>query len=155
VAFTATGDPLTARFPVRHSDIMTNQKIPGPREIKAAAQAAAEAAQSIAGDAMRIPPATVQLAGQLPEMLENMATATARLNEAIDRAERYLALADPMLRTMDRLLPQLEALVATSDEAFKTLSSLPGVSGLGRLTGGSSSSIRKRSAPKKSQPPPK
>jgi ABC-type transporter Mla subunit MlaD len=135
--------------------IMTKQKIPGPREIKAAAQAAAETAQTMAGDAMRIPPATVQLAGQLPVLLENMATATARLNEAIDRAERYMALADPMLRTMDRMLPQLETLVATGDDAFKTLSSLPGVSSLGRFTGGSSSSTRKRATPKRTQPPSK
>ncbi len=134
---------------------MTKQKIPGPREIKAAAQAAAETAQTIAGDAMRIPPATVQLAGQFPELLENMATATARLNEAIDRAERYMALADPMLRTMDRMLPQLETLVATGDDAFKALSSLPGVSSLGRFTGGSSSSTRKRATPKRTQPPSK
>jgi ABC-type transporter Mla subunit MlaD len=134
---------------------MTSQKLPGPKDIKAAAQAAAETAQSISGGAMRIPPATLQLVNQLPELLENMATATARLNEAIDRAERYMALADPMVRTMDRLLPQLEAVVATSDEAFKTLSSLPGVSAIGRFAGGSASSSRKRATPKATKPPSK
>jgi methyl-accepting chemotaxis protein len=127
---------------------MTSRKTPGPKEVKAAAQAAAETAQSIAGGAMRIPPATLQIAAQLPDMLENIATATERLNEAIDRAERYLALADPMIRTMDHLLPQLESLVATSDEVFKTVSSLPGVSTIGRLAGGPTPSTRKRSSPK-------
>ena len=88
---------------------MTSRRTPGPKEIKAAAQAAAETAQSIVSDAMRLPPASIQLASQLPDLIENMATATARLNDAIDRAERYLALADPMIRTMDHLLPQLES----------------------------------------------
>jgi ABC-type transporter Mla subunit MlaD len=132
---------------------MTSQKVPGPREIKAAAQAAAETAQSIAGSAMRIPPATIQLASQLPDLLENLATATERLNEAIDRAERYMALADPMIRTMDHMLPQLEALVATGDEVFKTFSSLPGVSTIGRFASGSPTSVaRKRHPPKGTQP---
>ena len=124
--------------------VMTSRRTPGPKEIKAAAQAAAETAQSIVSDAMRVPPATIQLASQLPDLIENMATATARLNDAIDRAERYLALADPMIRTMDHLLPQLESLVATGDEVFKTVSSLPGVSTIGRLAGGTTSSTRKR-----------
>ncbi len=74
---------------------MTSRKTPGPKEVKAAAQAAADTVQSIAGGAMRIPPATAQLAGQLPDLLENLVSATERLNEAIDRAERYMALADP------------------------------------------------------------
>ena len=65
---------------------------------------------------MRIPPASLQLAAELPDLLENLTVATERLNEAIDRAERYLALADPMIRTMDAILPQLEALVATGDD---------------------------------------
>ena len=82
---------------------------------------------------MRIPPASIQLAGQLPDLIENLATATERLNEAIDRAERYLALADPMIRTMDAILPQLEALVATGNEVYGAVSSLPGVATLGRL----------------------
>lgn len=123
--------------------VMTSRKTPGPKEVKAAAQAAAETAQSIAVGAMRIPPATIQIASQLPDLLENMATATERLNQAIDRAERYMALADPMVRTMDRLLPQLETLVATGDEVFKTVSSLPGVSTIGRLAS-PTSSTRKR-----------
>jgi hypothetical protein len=131
---------------------MANQKVPGPREIKAAAQAAADAAQSIAGDALRIPPATVQLAQQLPDLIENLATATARLNEAIDRAERYMALADPMIRAMDHLLPQLETMVTTGDEMFRTVSSLPGVATVGRLAGGATSSARKRAAPKPPRP---
>ena len=132
---------------------MTSQKVPSPREIKAAAEAAAETAQSIAGGAMRIPPATIQLVGQLPDLLENLAAATERLNQAIDRAERYMALADPMIRTMDHMLPQLEKLVATSDEVFKAVSSLPGVSTLGRFApGGSTSSTRKQPPPKRTQP---
>ncbi len=112
---------------------MTRQKVPSPKDIKAAAQAAAETAQSVASAAMRIPPASIQLASQLPDLIENLATATERLNQAIDRAERYLALADPMIRTMDAILPQLEALVATGNEVYNAVSSVPGVSTLGRL----------------------
>jgi methyl-accepting chemotaxis protein len=126
---------------------MTSRRTPGPKEVKAAAQAAAETAQSIAGGAMRVPPATIQIASQLPDLLENIAAATERLNEAIDRVERYMALADPMIRTMDHLLPQLESLVATSDEVFKTVSSLPGVSTIGRIAGGTTSSTRKGRRP--------
>lgn len=121
----------------------TNPKVPKPGDIKSAAQAAVETAQSVASGAMRIPPASVQLAAQLPDLLENLAVATERLNTTIDRAERYIALADPMIRTMDRLLPQLEALVATGDDVFRALSSLPGVSTLGRFAGGKSSAEQK------------
>jgi hypothetical protein len=112
---------------------MTSQKVPSPKDIKAAAQAAAETAQSVASGAMRIPPASIQLVSQLPNLVENLAIATERLNETIDRAERYLALADPMIRTMDAILPQLEALVATGNDVYSAVSSLPGVSTLGRL----------------------
>jgi hypothetical protein len=110
-----------------------SQKVPSPKDIRAAVEAAAETAQSVASGAMRIPPASIQLASQLPDLLENLATATARLNEAVDRAERYLALADPMIRTMDAMLPQLEALVATGNDVYGAVSSIPGVSTLGRL----------------------
>src|SRR6478609_4114870 len=124
---------------------MTSQKVPSPKTIKAAAQAAAETAQSVATGAMRIPPASIQLASQLPDLLENLATATERLNEAIDRAERYLALADPMIRTMDAMLPQLEALIATGNDVFKAVSSVPGVSTLRRrATRGSDPSPRRK-----------
>jgi uracil phosphoribosyltransferase len=61
------------------------------------------------------------------------ASATERLNDAVDRAERYMALADPMMRTMDAMLSQLEALVATGNDVFNAVSSVPGVSALGRL----------------------
>src|SRR5690349_23951288 len=50
------------------------------------------------------------------------------LFRSIDRAERYLALADPMIRTMDALLPQLEALVATGNDVYNAVASLPGAS---------------------------
>ncbi len=139
---------------------MTPQKIPGPQDIMAAAQSAAqsaaETAQAVASGAMRIPPASLQLAAELPDLLENLAVATQRLNEAIDRAERYLALADPMIRTMDAILPQLEALVATGNDVFSAVSAIPGASTLGRLAGrGSDVPPRKRpsrghTAPKKS-----
>ncbi|GBE64370.1 hypothetical protein MFM001_08320 [Mycobacterium sp. MFM001] len=121
----------------------TNPKVPKPGDIKSAAQSAVETAQAVASGAMRIPPASVQIAAQMPDLLENLAIATERLNTTIDRAERYIALADPMIRTLDRLLPQLEALVATGDDVFRALSSLPGVSTLGRLAGGRSSDVRK------------
>ncbi|HET7667917.1 MAG TPA: hypothetical protein VFK56_17990 [Mycobacterium sp.] len=110
-----------------------SQKVPSPKDVKAAAQAAAETAQSLASGAMRIPPASLQIASQIPDLVESLATATERLNAALDRAERYLALAGPMIRTMDALLPQLEALVATGDDVYKAMSSLPGVSTLSRL----------------------
>jgi len=130
---------------------MPSRKIPSPKDIKDATQAAAETAQSIASGAMRIPPASIELATQLPDLLENLATATQRLNEAIDRGERYLALAAPMIRTMDALLPQLEALVATGDDVFNAVSSLPGVSTLGRIaTRGSNPATPKRTSTKRS-----
>jgi hypothetical protein len=83
--------------------------------------------------------------------LENLAAATQRLNEAIDRGERYLALAAPMIRTMDALLPQLEALVATGDDVFNAVSSIPGVSTLGRIaTRGSNPATPKRTPKRRS-----
>jgi hypothetical protein len=118
---------------VRHRWHMKSRRVPSPKDIKAAAQAAAETAQSVASGAMRIPPASIELASQLPDLVENLATATERLNTVIDRAERYIALAEPMLRTMDGLLPQLETLVATGNDVYKAVSSIPGVSTLGRL----------------------
>ena len=130
---------------------MSSRKIPSPKDIKDATQAAAEAAQSIASGAMRIPPASIELATQLPDLLENLAAATQRLNEAIDRGERYLALAAPMIRTMDALLPQLEALVATGDDVFNAVSSIPGVSTLGRIaTRGSNPAPPKRTSMRRS-----
>lgn len=129
---------------------MASQKVPGPKDIKAAAQAAAETAQAVASSAMRLPPASIQLATEIPELIENLATATERLNTAIDRAERYLALADPMIRTMDAMLPQLEALVATGNDVYKAVSSVPGVSTLGRLAnrGGAAATPTKTRATK-------
>jgi hypothetical protein len=116
---------------VRQSYDMTSSKSPSPSDNKSVQQAAVETAQAIASGAVRIPRALVQIATQLPGLLENLAVATERLNTTIDRAERYMALADPMARTMDRLLPRLEALVATGDDVFEALSSIPDV--LGRL----------------------
>ncbi|HEY9264999.1 MAG TPA: hypothetical protein VIQ11_10375 [Mycobacterium sp.] len=129
---------------------MASQKVPTPKDIKAAAQAAAETAQAVASSAMRLPPASIQLATEIPELIENLATATERLNSAIDRAERYLALADPMIRTMDAMLPQLEALVATGNDVYKAVASVPGVSTLGRLAnrGGSQTPPAKTRATK-------
>ena len=49
---------------------MPNPKVPSPKEIKAAAQAAAETAQSVATGAMRIPPASLQLVSQLPDLID-------------------------------------------------------------------------------------
>jgi hypothetical protein len=92
-----------------------------------------ETAQAVASGTLRIPRASVQIAAQLPDLLENLAVATERLNATIDRAERYMALADPMVRTMDRLLPQLEALVAAGNDVSKAMSSIPGVSMVSRL----------------------
>ena len=117
-------------------------KVPTPSDIRSAAQAAVDAAQAVVSGAMRIPPASAHIAAQLPDLLENLAAATGRLNTTMDRVDRYLALAEPMLRTMDRLLPQLEALVAAGDEVYGALSKIPGVSTLGRFTAGLSSEER-------------
>ena len=92
----------------------------------------------MASSAMRVPPASAQIAAQLPDLLENLAIATERLNTTVDRMERYMALADPMFRAMDRVLPQLEALIATGNEVYNGLSGIPGVATLGRLAGLSS-----------------
>ena len=46
----------------------------------------AETAQSIVSDAMRLPPASIQLASQLPDLIENMATATAVIATRSDAA---------------------------------------------------------------------
>jgi len=111
-------------------------KVPTPSDIRSAAQAAVNAAQAVASGALRIPPASARFAAQLPDLLENLAATTERLNTAMDRLDRYLALAEPTLRTMDRLLPQLEALVATGDEIYGALSHVPGASTLSRFAGG-------------------
>ena len=58
----------------------------------------------MASSAMRVLLASAQIATQLPDLLETQA-ATERLNTTIDRMERFMALADPTFRTMDRLLP--------------------------------------------------
>lgn len=117
--------------------------IPKPSDLKAAAQSAVDAAQSavemtqaVASGALRIPPASVQLAAQVPDLIENLAVATERLNATIDRTERFMAMADPMFRTLDALLPQLEALVNTGNEVFRLLSNIPGVSRLNPFSGG-------------------
>ena len=138
-----------SRIALRHRCRMKSQKVPTPKDIRAAAQAAADTAQSVASGALRIPPASIQLASQLPDLIENLATATERLNQAIDRAERYLTLADPMIRTMDALLPQLESLVATGNDVYQTVSTLPGVSTLGRLATRGSDTATKPRQPKR------
>ncbi len=120
-------------------ETMASQKVPNPKDIKAAAQAAAESAQLAATSAMRIPPASIKLASEMPDLIVNLASATERLNTVIDRAERYFALADPMIRTLDSLLPQLEALVKTGNDLYKAASSVPGVSALGRFANRGSS----------------
>ncbi len=114
---------------------MTSPKVPTPGDILAAAQAAVDTAQAVASGAMRIPPASAQLAAQLPDLVENLATATERLNASLDRAERLMAIGDPMFRTLDRLLPQLEALVDAGTDVFKAMSTIPGVATLTRLAG--------------------
>ncbi|KHO22061.1 hypothetical protein [Mycolicibacterium setense] len=121
---------------------MSSQKVPKPSDLKSAAQAAVDtaqsavgAAQAVASGAMRIPPASAQLAAQLPDLLENLAVATERLNTTLDRTERYMAMADPMFRTVDRLLPQLESLINTGNDVFRMLTNIPGISSLNRITG--------------------
>ncbi|MFB1295644.1 hypothetical protein ACAG24_009030 [Mycobacterium sp. pW049] len=134
---------------------MAKQKVPRPTDIKAIAAAAAEAAeaaQTVATSALRIPPASIKLAAEVPDLIENLAIATERLNVAVDRMERYLALAGPMLRTMDALLPQLEALVSTGNDIYRTVASVPGVSTLGRFTNRGSDSPGEAKQPKTRAP---
>lgn len=114
---------------------MTNQKVPEPDDIKAAAQSALEQAQAMVAGAIRIPAATAQLAAQTPDLLENLVAAIERLNTTLDRIERYLAVTDPMLRTVDQMLPRLEALVERSNDVYRAFSSVPGVGTLSRLAG--------------------
>ncbi|MCP9620065.1 hypothetical protein FOH10_06415 [Nocardia otitidiscaviarum] len=125
------------------------QRAASPGDLIAVAQSAVEAAQHAAGQvldaaqltagtafdtAVRLPPASVQLAAQLPDLIENLATAIDRLNATIDRLDRTLALADPAFAAYDRLLPRLEAMIAFGEDVFTRLSRLPGVSLLGRFT---------------------
>ena len=113
-------------------------KVPTPGDVISATQAAVDAAQAVATGALRIPPASARLAAQLPDLLENLAATTERLNTTMDRLDRYLSLAEPTLRAMDRLMPQLEAMVATGDEIYGAMSRIPGVSTLSRFAGLSS-----------------
>jgi hypothetical protein len=46
-----------------------------------------------------------------------------------------MALADPTFQTIDRLLPQLEALASRGDDAFRVVRDIPGVGAFGRITG--------------------
>jgi hypothetical protein len=46
-----------------------------------------------------------------------------------------MAMADPMFRTLDRLLPQLESLINTGNDVFRMLTNIPGVSAINRITG--------------------
>jgi ABC-type transporter Mla subunit MlaD len=108
-----------------------------------------DTAQAVASGALRLTPASLALAAEIPELIENMAAATERLNTAIDRAERYLALADPMIRTMDALLPQLESLVNTGNDVFRAASSMPGVSALGRIASRGSGAAQESTPPKR------
>ncbi|WP_067567537.1 hypothetical protein [Nocardia acidivorans] len=125
-------------------------RVPTPGEILAAAQAAVVAAQAAAGDAfdsaqltatqafdtaVRLPPASMQLAAQLPDLIENLTVAVERLNSTIDRLDRTLTLAEPALIAYDKLLTRLETLSAAGGEAVSRLEKLPGLSLLGRLTG--------------------
>lgn len=140
-------------------------RVPGPADILAAAQAAVEAAQTAAGQALdsaqqtagyafdaavRLPPASAQLAAQLPDLVENLSLAIDRLNSTIDRLDRTLALADPAFAAYDRLLPRLEAMISLGEDVLGALSRLPGISLLGRVTG-----ISTKDEPEPQEPPRK
>ena len=131
---------------------MTSRKIPSPKDIKDATQAAAETAQSIASGAMRIPPASIELATQLPALLENLATATQRLNEAIDRGEAL-----PRTGRSDdsdhgrASLPSWRLWSRRAMTLSNAVSSIPGVSTLGRIaTRGSKPATPKRTSSRRS-----
>ncbi|WP_433562211.1 hypothetical protein ACQP1O_32615 [Nocardia sp. CA-151230] len=128
----------------------STSRVPTAGDILAAAQAAVEAAQSAAGQALdsaqvtastafdtavRLPPASIQLAAQLPDLIQSLTIAVERLNSTIDRLDRTLALAEPAFVAYDKILTRLEAVTALGEEVFTRLDKLPGVSLLGRLTG--------------------
>ena len=91
-----------------------------------------EAAQAVAASAMttavRTPGASVQLAAQMPDLIENLAKSVERLNRTLDRLDRTLALADPLFATLDQIMPRLEQLAAL-------VAKIPGAETLGRLAG--------------------
>ena len=57
-----------------------------------------------------------------------------------------------MLRTLDALLPQLEALIATGNDVYRAVSSVPGVSTLGRFAN-RGAEPPSEGAPAKKRPP--
>ena len=114
---------------------MTDSSSSQRGDIRAAAQAAAQAAKDLTSGALRVPMASAHIVAQLPELIENLAAATERLNTNLDRLERYMALADPTFEAVDRLLPQFEAMVARGDQAFRAVRDIPGVGTFGRITG--------------------
>ncbi|MGQ4599595.1 hypothetical protein [Nocardia sp. R6R-6] len=152
---------------------MTNPKRPGRKpptpklpaaDVRGAAQAAVEAAQKAAGQALeaaqltatsafdaavRLPPASAQLAAQLPDLVESLSITIERLNSTIDRLDRTLALADPAFAAYDRLLPGLEAVITRGEDVLGKLAELPGISLLGRLTGSSTPPPQASDAPRR------
>ena len=84
---------------------MTDSSSSQRGDIRAAAQAAAQAAKDLTSGALRVPMASAHIVAQLPELIENLAAATERLNTNLDRLERYMALADPTFEAVDRLYP--------------------------------------------------
>ena len=118
---------------------MAARRVPNAQEILAAAEAARQQAQDVAGaafgTAVRLPPASAQLALQMPELIENLATAIERLNTAIDRLDRVLSLVDPLFAALDQLLPRIEALAELGDDVGRVVGRLPGMGTLSRLTG--------------------
>lgn len=132
--------PSIAKVAIAERDMRQSHRMADSRDsrtgdILAAAHAATQAAQDMATGALRIPVASAEIIAQLPALLENLAAATERLNTNLDRLERYMALADPTLQTLDRLLPQVEAMVARGDAAFRAVRDIPGVGAFGRITG--------------------
>ncbi|WP_185981704.1 hypothetical protein [Skermania sp. ID1734] len=115
------------------------QRQSSPSDILAAAQAALDAAQQVARSsfdtAIRLPPASAQLAATMPDLIENLAKSVDRLNRTLDRVDRMLTLAEPMLGMIDRLIPRLEDVAAAGDELRRVLNIIPGVGVLTRLAG--------------------
>ncbi|MEU1549627.1 hypothetical protein [Nocardia sp. NPDC005745] len=151
--------PPTPRLP--------SGRVPGPADVLAAAQAAVEAAQTAAGQALeaaqltatsafdtavRLPPASAQLAAQLPGLIENLSTAIERLNSTIDRLDRTLALADPAFAAYDRLLPRLEAMISLGEDVLGRLAKLPGIALLGKLAGLSAAEEQPAEQPARRKP---
>ncbi len=119
---------------------------PIPTGLVTALQDALIAAQQVASDtayvAIRTPPAATRLAAQAPDLLDNLAAATERVNATVDRLERVLNLLEPLVNALDTVVGGLESIIPALEEAAntgatftKSLMNLPIISQVSKMTG--------------------